>query len=139
MDVHIPSNEDKEVVGGYSLTCHPNDHHTNLTLAIQYSTHPPTHWMHQHCHIGSQLKIRVGGDFYYDPVPFNPLNLLLLAGGIGINPIYSILGHQCNILTDLLEENKKVAFPHTHLLYSARNRQELIFKVSVLSQFFKTQ
>ena len=126
MDVHIPNKDN--VIGGYSLTCSPNlfDQSGKLTLAIQYSDHPPTHWMHTQCKIGSVLKIRVGGDFFYDPTPSTPVDLLLIAGGIGINPIYSILQHQVSLL-----KVQGDTFPQTHLLYSARNLQELIFKVCI--------
>ena len=35
------------------------------------------------CKVGSEVKVRVGGDFFYDPQPQDsPHNLLLLAGGI---------------------------------------------------------
>lgn len=62
-----------------------------LGLAIQYSVHPPTHWLHTSCAVGSRLKIKVGGDFYYEATPPKLSDLLLIAGGIGINPLYSIL------------------------------------------------
>ena len=129
LDVQVPT--DPSVIGGYSLTCSPSlekDDNQFLSLAIQYSDHPPTHWMSSDCKVGDVLKIRVGGDFYYDPTSSSVSNLLLIAGGIGINPIFSIFQHQFNMISSSLS-----FVPHTHLLYSARNLKELIFKVHIFS------
>ena len=45
VDLHIP---DEDIVGGYSITSTPNHlaERGSINLAIQYSDHPPTHWMH---------------------------------------------------------------------------------------------
>ena len=101
------------------------DKYGKFGLAIQYSDHPPTHWMHNNCNVGTELKVRVGGDFWYDPPPPLISDLLLVAGGIGINPIYSILRHQASLVEATSPRN-----PHSILLYTACNSQELIFKVS---------
>lgn len=75
--------------------------------------------------------MRVGGDFFFDPSPSDPsVDLLLVAGGVGINPLYSILLHT----TDLLHLNQASGgrdynIGSAHLCYSAKNTQELLFKV----------
>lgn len=75
--------------------------------------------------------MRVGGDFFFDPAPSDPsVDLLLVAGGVGINPLYSILLHT----KDLLHLNKASGggnynIGSAHLCYSAKNTQELLFKV----------
>ena len=75
--------------------------------------------------------MRVGGDFFFDPSPSEPsVDLLLVAGGVGINPLYSILLHT----TDLLRLNRASGSRNynigsTHLCYSAKTSQELLFKV----------
>lgn len=140
VDLHIP---EIPVVGGYSITHDPHTFATSrqLGLAIQYSDHAPTYWMHTkvldyyhwskhdswyiavilagcvQCQVGSCLNIRIGGDFTYNPTPSKLSDLLLVAGGIGINPVMSMLLHQVHLSG------------HAHLLYSAKNCQELIFKV----------
>lgn len=94
-----------------------------LTLPIPSS--PPQ------CTVGSQVAMRVGGDFFFDPSPSDPsVDLLLVAGGVGINPLYSILLHT----TDLLRINHATGgrdynIGSAHLCYSAKNTQELLFKV----------
>ena len=129
LDVHVP-NGDETVIGGYSITSSPNQFVQSgvVGLAIQYSDHPPTNWMHKVCAVGTQLKVRVGGDFYYDPAPSKLSDLLLVAGGIGINPIYSILKHQCNLITNQSDLSRQP--PGNVLLYSAKDNKELIFRVS---------
>ena len=62
----------------------------------------------------------LGGDFFYSPKNGNGDDLLLIAGGVGINPLYSIfqtfLDHQNP------ESSKSVT-----LLYSAKTKDEFIF------------
>lgn len=83
------------------------------------------------CTLGSRVAMRVGGDFFFNPSPSDPsVDLLLVAGGVGINPLYSILLH----MTDLLHLNhasggRDYSIGSTHLCYSAKNTQELLFKV----------
>ena len=127
--MHIPS---VETVGGYSITSPPHllRERGVFTLAIQGSTHPPTLWMTTQCREGDTLSVRVGGDFVYNPThsesrdtPLKSHDLCLIAGGIGINPLMSILLHhtQCVELGQISGRVK--------LLFSARNVSELLFKV----------
>ena len=67
--------------------------------------------------------MRVGGNFYFDPKPSDSSpDLLLIAGGVGINPIYSIVQHVADI-SHYQHTGKTV------LLFSAQNQDELLFKV----------
>lgn len=76
----------------------------------------------------------MGGDFFFDPTPSDPaVDLLLVAGGVGINPLYSILLHTA----DLLHLNRAAGgrdynIGSVHLCYSAKSTQELLFKVTFL-------
>lgn len=80
--------------------------------------------MPSQCQIGSEVMIRVGGDFLYSPTKDAPPHgLLLLAAGVGINPIYSILQHAVHLRGE--GQNIRV-----YVLYSAKTKEELIFKVS---------
>ena len=73
--------------------------------------------------------MRVGGDFYFDPQPGESIpDLLLIAGGVGINPLYSIVQHVC----DLKQENDLGYTGKTLLLFSAKNEDELLFKVNTV-------
>ena len=85
------------------------------------------------CSVGDELKIRVGGDFFYaPPTPNCTANLLLIAGGVGINPLISMLQHHVWLLSRLSEDrrgNDTREPGAVQLLYSAKNERELIFKV----------
>ncbi|XP_033763004.1 oxidoreductase NAD-binding domain-containing protein 1-like isoform X2 [Pecten maximus] len=127
-------------VGGFSMCSSPRQlvEDNLLELAVKRSDHPPALWVHTQCTEGVEVDIRSGGDTFYDPKPTDPSSdLLLIAGGIGINPLYSIVCH----VTDLLrtkEETKgdnsigadnSVYTPGSvRLLYSASCEDELIFQ-----------
>lgn len=77
------------------------------------------------CKVGDMVKMRCGGDFYLD---FNEADkrkhFLLVAGGVGINPI-------CSIIRDLAENiTKSQSNEHqVILLYSGKTEKDLLFKV----------
>ncbi|XP_053190902.1 oxidoreductase NAD-binding domain-containing protein 1 [Scomber japonicus] len=132
VDFFIPG---VEKVGGFSMCSSPGllQREGVIELAVKNSKHPPAHWIHTACTVGSHVAMRVGGDFFFDPSPSDPsVDLLLVAGGVGINPLYSILLH----MTDLLHLNQASGgrdynIGSTHLCYSAKNTQELLFKRSI--------
>lgn len=134
VDMHIPS---VDTVGGYSITSAPHllREKRLFTLAIQHSSHPPTLWMTSQCRVGDTLSVRVGGDFVYDPAPsesrdsrLQSCDLCLIAGGMGINPLMSILLHHTR-LVELGQITGRVK-----LLYSARTVADLLFKVSMMTK-----
>lgn len=128
VDMFIPG---VETVGGFSMCSSPGllQREGVIELAIKYTKHPPAHWVHTQCLLGSRVALRVGGDFFFDPAPSGPaLELLLVAGGVGINPLYSILLHTA----DLLREGRGYSINSTHICYSAKNTQQLLFKSSIL-------
>ncbi|XP_061838472.1 oxidoreductase NAD-binding domain-containing protein 1 [Nerophis lumbriciformis] len=127
VDLFIPG---VEKVGGFSMCSSPGllQREGVVELAVKYSKHPPAHWVHTACTLGSQVAMRVGGDFYFDPSPADPaVNLLLVAGGVGINPLYSILSHAADLL-----EVSRAPMGSAHLCYSAKTTEELLFKNSIL-------
>ncbi|KAL3044044.1 hypothetical protein OYC64_003804 [Pagothenia borchgrevinki] len=134
VDLFIPG---VEKVGGFSMCSGPGllQREGIVELAIKYAKHPPAHWVHTMCTVGSQVAMRVGGDFFFDPSPSDPsVDLLLVAGGVGINPLYSILLHT----SDLLHRNqasggRDLNIGSAHLCYSAKNTQELLFKSSIIA------
>ncbi|MCI4395578.1 hypothetical protein PGIGA_G00182180 [Pangasianodon gigas] len=128
VDFFIPG---MEKVGGFSVCSSPDLLHRErvIELAVKYTQHPPAHWIHTKCTLGSHVEVRVGGDFYFDPMPSDhTVDLLLVAGGVGINPLYSILMHA----VDLLRLPHAYTPGHTHLCYSAKNTKELLFKNSII-------
>uniref|UniRef100_A0A3P8TPP8 Oxidoreductase NAD-binding domain-containing protein 1 n=1 Tax=Amphiprion percula TaxID=161767 RepID=A0A3P8TPP8_AMPPE len=133
VDFFIPG---VETVGGFSMCSNPGllQREGVIELAVKYTKHPPAHWVHTMCTVGSSVAMRVGGEFFFDPSPSDPsVDLLLVAGGVGINPLYSVLLHT----TDLLRLNQASGgrdcnIGSAHLCYSAKNTQELLFKGSII-------
>ncbi|XP_072532573.1 oxidoreductase NAD-binding domain-containing protein 1 [Salminus brasiliensis] len=129
VDFFIPG---MEKVGGFSVCSSPGllQRTGIIELAVKYTEHPPAHWIHTECTVDSRVAVRVGGDFFFDPSPSDPvMDLLLVAGGVGINPLYSILMHTA----DLLRQPGGYTPGHTHLCYSAKNTEDLLFKNSIIS------
>ncbi|XP_028847525.1 oxidoreductase NAD-binding domain-containing protein 1-like isoform X2 [Denticeps clupeoides] len=134
VDLFIPG---VEKVGGFSICSAPGllQREGVLELAVKYAQHPPAHWVHTQCALDSRVVVRVGGDFFFDPAPGDsPVDLLLVAGGVGINPLNSILQHNIDLLRHShTHTHSQVYIPgHTHLCYSAKNTEELLFKSSIV-------
>lgn len=131
VDFFIPG---MEKVGGFSICSSPGTLQREgiIELAVKYAKHPPAHWIHTQCTVNSHVAMRVGGNFYFDPLPSDPrVDLLLVAGGVGINPLYSIMLHAADLLR-LHPPGKGYRIGSTHLSYSAKNTQELLFKSSII-------
>ncbi|GFO37016.1 oxidoreductase NAD-binding domain-containing protein 1-like [Plakobranchus ocellatus] len=127
VDMFIPG---VDTVGGFSMASPPHilTEFGQIHLAIKYSEHPPAHWIHTQCQEGSKVKLRVGGDFYYDPVPeTEPRDLLLLAGGVGVNPLFSMLQHFA------ICQTRSIRDLSAHMLFSASCEDELIFKDELIN------
>lgn len=65
---------------------------------IQKSSNPPAQWLSRPEDeiIGKQLVVRVGGSFTWPPPTLDPRRidrLVLIAAGVGINPLISIFSH----------------------------------------------
>ncbi|XP_039534926.1 oxidoreductase NAD-binding domain-containing protein 1 [Pimephales promelas] len=130
VDFFIPG---VETVGGFSICSSPGllQREGVIELAVKNARHPPAQWIHTKCAVGSQVAVRVGGNFYFDPQPSDPVvDLLLVAGGVGINPLYSILLHAADLLRHT--DGQRYTPGHTHLCYSAKNTKELLFKNTII-------
>ena len=72
--------------------------------------------------------LRFGGDFYYPLDDLTePHSLVLIGGGVGINPLYSIAQHSA----ELQSAGEGSAPSHVSLLYSAATAEELIFRSDI--------
>ena len=113
-------------VGGFSMSSAPSqlDNESTLELAVKESTWGPAHWLHTQAEVGSSVTMRVGGDFHYPNRMTNGAtkghNLLLVAGGVGVNPLASIFTHAA--------ADAQTAGGQVKLLYSAKTKDELIFR-----------
>lgn len=63
----------------------------------------------------------------YDPHG-NAQHVLFVAGGVGINPLYSMMLHYAHLLATGFWGPGPL--PQAHLLFSASSSQELLFKVT---------
>lgn len=135
-------------VAGYSISSTPKklSDVNEIDLAVKFSDFPPTKWIHEECKVGSKVGLVVGGDFFYAPQPATSCrDLLLVAGGVGINPIVSIIQH----VSDLKNTEDYYLPSRVVLAYSARTFDELIFRdvisevvannVEMKAEFFVTQ
>ena len=120
VDMMIPG---VDTIGGFSICNSPHSLLQDgcLELAVKFSDHPPAFWIHTECKVGSHVAVRVGGNFFYKET--NNKNVLLVAGGVGINPLLSILRHR----RDLYKKHQNDTY-NTALLYSAKTHQHLIFE-----------
>jgi len=123
VDFFIPG---EDQVGGFSMWNHPAQfQQTNIIeLAVKESKWPPAYWVHTKCKQDDSVQVRFGGDFYYPPDNLKePHNILLIGGGVGINPLLSIWlqARHLHSSDNSLKPDK------VSLLYSAVNKDELIF------------
>ncbi|KAF5621203.1 Oxidoreductase NAD-binding domain protein [Fusarium sp. NRRL 52700] len=100
LDTYIPGNPKP---GGFTLTSTPraaaDPKSPYLELAVQESPeNPPAAWLWQSPIkiAGSKLQVRIGGSFVFPPseIPLNDMShVVFVAGGVGINPLVSMMGH----------------------------------------------
>jgi len=125
VDFFIPN---VDMIGGFSMCSPPSDleDEKSLSLAVKYSEWPPANWLHKIAKEDDCVSIRFGGDFHYpdkDTDTVKDHSVFLIAGGVGINPLASIYLHSFDLMKKGQSDCKKV-----HLLFSARNTDELLFK-----------
>ncbi|KAI0169448.1 hypothetical protein GGR52DRAFT_573517 [Hypoxylon sp. FL1284] len=103
LDVYVPG---VAKAGGYTITSPPSAARPSdderagyVELAVQRSTDPPAAWLWQDADAitYAELRVRVGGAFVWPPPGVNtrspPLRrAVLVAGGVGVNPLASMLG-----------------------------------------------
>ncbi|XP_027405284.1 oxidoreductase NAD-binding domain-containing protein 1 isoform X5 [Bos indicus x Bos taurus] len=88
---------------------------------------------HPGCTLDSEVAVRVGGEFFFDPKPTDASrNLVLIAGGVGINPLLSILQHAADLLRERASKGQGYEMGTVRLLYSAKDTSELLFKKNIL-------
>ena len=87
-----------DMVGGFSMWGPPStlENDSMLDLAVKYSNWPPANWLHTQAKEGDIVSVRIGGEFSYPNYATTKLddhNVVLIAGGVGINPLASIFFH----------------------------------------------
>ena len=114
--------EGAEAVGGYSITSSPAEQ-TTFSLAVKQdgSDHPVTNWLHEDARVGDKVEVALGGDFYYEPDEAD--SVVLIAGGIGLTPLMSIVR----------SANELATRTRLTLVYSASTPDELLFREELTS------
>jgi len=115
LDCYVDIDGQQEV-GGYSMTSSPLADH--VELAIKYSeSNPVTRYLHGRAAVGERLHLDGGyGECYYEPGMAE--SLVLIAGGIGLTPLMSIIRYATVATPDV---------PLT-LLYAATSPDEHLFR-----------
>ncbi|KAJ6068574.1 hypothetical protein N7499_010461 [Penicillium canescens] len=91
-----------------------------VELAVQESPGNPAAawlWRPKEDILGKELSIRVGGSFTWPPTGVDSKdvkNAIFIAGGVGINPLISIISHLNN------NDPNTTCPPKVHILYSTR-------------------
>jgi NAD(P)H-flavin reductase len=106
-------------------------------LAIQKSpSNPPAAWLwkEKESIIGSELSVRVGGSFVWPPPETTKIKrVVFVAGGVGINPLMSIVSH----LEQTKLENGSLGFD-VKFLYTTRDlhhKEEILFLERLVGVF----
>ncbi|KAI0865591.1 hypothetical protein F4860DRAFT_258248 [Xylaria cubensis] len=136
LDVYVPG---VEKAGGFTITSTPKDARLPhppvssatsndesveagpyLELAVQKSPeNPPAAWLWRSpasSIIGTELRVRIGGSFVFPPPGINVRGLrrvVFVAGGMGVNPLVSMLGSLASAATQPGFE--------VHFLYSLKD------------------
>jgi hypothetical protein len=81
-------------VGGFSLTSSPLEL-PSFALTVKKSPNPPAIWCVDEAKIGDRVQCRPGGNFHWTAASahqgLEAQRLLLVAGGIGVTPLYSMV------------------------------------------------
>lgn len=102
LDVHVPG---LPHAGGFSITCPPSalaGPAPYLELAVQYApSNPHAVFLSRPSLelLSTELQVRVGGSFVWPPVvsPEGLRRAVFVAGGIGINPLMSMLSNLADV------------------------------------------
>ncbi|MCJ1403319.1 hypothetical protein MMC11_006542 [Xylographa trunciseda] len=138
LDVFIPG---LTKAGGFTITSTPRDAKPQpsrdgyVELAIQDSPkNPPAAWLWRPIPeiLGKSLLIRVGGSFVWPPPAMNAEDvkrLILVAGGVGINPLISIFSH--------IYSQPALKPEHIRFLYTSRGSSQAINEILFYSRIQK--
>lgn len=122
VDTFIPG---LATVGGFSLASPPSLVAKDgvFQLTVKMADHPPARWLHsQDCKVGTELQVRVGGDVYLPEDRLAGKAVLLIGGGIGITPLYSMLQDICDGIGC-----GEPAADHVGLLYASKAPSDVLY------------
>lgn len=119
-----------KIVGGFSITSSPSSHPKLIELAVKKSLkeHPPAVWVHNQATLDDVVYVRVGGEFGQDldHLLREKSPLLFIAGGIGINPLLSMIRYGFD------QAPKEISTFKPVLIYSAQHSRDFPFQRQIL-------
>ncbi|MCJ1438356.1 hypothetical protein MMC27_007744 [Xylographa pallens] len=130
LDVFVPG---LAKAGGFTITSTPRDAEYQpsqdgyVELAVQDSPkNPPAAWLWRPSSeiLGASLLIRVGGSFVWPPPAIHAeevKRLVLVAGGVGINPLISIFAH--------IYSQPALKPEHIRFLYTSRGTSQAVDEI----------
>jgi len=127
VDFHIPG---VSVVGGFSICSTPQQlqHDGYVELCVKKSNHPPAKWLHESAAAGNEIQLQIGGDFAYDHEQLKNVPVVLMAGGVGITPLISMVRTRLSMQESEQRHNSS-SIPHsTTLIYSAKTAEDLLYR-----------
>ncbi len=120
VDFVIPG---QDAVGGFSMTSTPGqmEREGTLDLAVRKGRGQVAGAIHDQLAVGDRVALRVGGTCVLDENSANPL--LLIAGGIGVNPLWSML-------QTLAQQTPRRAVT---FCYCSKHPQTMLFRDEILA------
>jgi ferredoxin-NADP reductase len=96
---------------------------SHIELAIQKTSCKISQWVHsEDCKVGSEVEVKLGGDCVLDFDLIRDQGVVFIAGGMGINPLFSMLRTMFG---------KKVLPRRVCFLHSAKTMDDLLFSESI--------
>lgn len=127
--------------GGFTITSTPSmaarEADPYLELAVQHAPENPAAawlWRSEKEIVGKELSVRIGGSFVLPPSEgFGKIKrIVLVAGGVGINPLVSMLGY----LTEQRLTDMNVSVLYTSKLPGDKSLNSILF-LSRIAEYFR--
>ena len=164
LEIPVAPGEEEFPIGGYSLaspdaSCSKNErllklfsfpYLPNFELGIKKARkHPTTNHLHSKLQVGDRVNVKVGGRAFPEPLGLlinrlkargvkargvNREHVLMIAGGVGITPLYSMMLSLLSAKMDELDLQIKIS-----LIYSAQSEADFLFleELKVLQKHFQ--
>ena len=159
LEIPVTPGEEEFPIGGYSLaspdaSCSKNERLSklfsfpylpNFELGIKKARkHPTTNHLHSKLQVGDRVNVKVGGRAFPEPLGLlinrlkargvNREHVLMIAGGVGITPLYSMMLSLLSAKMDELDLQIKIS-----LIYSAQSEADFLFleELKVLQKHFQ--
>jgi len=118
-DFLIPQ-QSQPIIGGFSIASTPNllRSQSIIELIVKCTRASASHWLHHVARVNDRVKIRIGGECFYNPEIDCDRNILLIAFGTGIARVR----HQQSLNNELSVDVK------TRLIHSVRSADDLLFR-----------